>query len=94
MTLSRKWILLLMAVALICIAPPRNVHAYIDPGTGNYLLQILLAAMFGALFALKIFWSKIKGSLNAVRRRVTNANPGSEGKDSVSNADESLTPRS
>lgn len=37
------------------------VHAlYIDPGTGSLFLQILLASIFGALFAIKIFWLKLK----------------------------------
>ena len=34
---------------------------YIDPGTGSYLLQILAAGLFGALFALKLFWHRIVG---------------------------------
>ena len=63
----RKWIYLTLALIAICIAPPRNAQAYIDPGTGNYLLQIVLAAMFGALFALKIFWAKIKAGYLSVR---------------------------
>lgn len=33
---------------------------YIDPGTGSLILQILFASVFGALFAIKLFWSKIK----------------------------------
>lgn len=33
---------------------------YIDPGTGSLILQILFASVFGTLFAIKLFWSKIK----------------------------------
>ena len=58
---------LVLLLLLICIAPFRNVEAYIDPGTGNYLLQIVLAALFGVVFALKVFWTRIKGSLACVR---------------------------
>ena len=39
---------------------PHNVYAYIDPGNGSYILQVLLASLFGGLFALKLFWKKIK----------------------------------
>ena len=35
-------------------------HAYIDPSTGSYILQLVLAGLLGALFTLKIFWKKIK----------------------------------
>jgi hypothetical protein len=37
----------------------RTSYAYIDPGIGSYILQVLLAVIIGGLFAIKIFWSKI-----------------------------------
>jgi len=37
-----------------------NLFGYIDPGTGSYLLQILLAGLLGAAFAIKMFWQNIK----------------------------------
>jgi hypothetical protein len=39
----------------------REAHAYLDPGTGSYILQILIAGLFGALFMLKVFWGRIVG---------------------------------
>ena len=33
--------------------------AYIDPGTGSFILQVLIAGLVGALFALKLFWRNI-----------------------------------
>ena len=39
----------------------REAYAYLDPGTGSYILQILVAALFGALFMLKVFWGRIVG---------------------------------
>jgi hypothetical protein len=39
----------------------REAHAYLDPGTGSYILQILIAGLFGALFMLKMFWGSIVG---------------------------------
>jgi len=58
--------ILALALLFFCLALPRRVHAYIDPGTGNYLLQIIMAALFGALFAIKIFWTKIKNALSSI----------------------------
>ena len=40
---------------------PRDAHAYLDPGTGSYVLQLVIAALLGAAFALKVFWLRIKG---------------------------------
>ena len=34
--------------------------AYMDPGSGSLLLQILLGGIAGAAVAMKLFWSRIK----------------------------------
>ena len=34
--------------------------AYLDPGSGSYLLQLLIAAVLGGLFALRMYWGRIK----------------------------------
>lgn len=33
--------------------------AYVDPGTGSYLIQMLIAAILGGMFALKMYWKKL-----------------------------------
>ena len=35
-------------------------HAYLDPGTGSMLLQLLLGGVVGLLTILKLYWHKIK----------------------------------
>ena len=37
-----------------------RAYAYIDPGTGSYILQMAIAGIVGSLFAVKVFWNKIK----------------------------------
>ena len=44
-----------------------SVLAYLDPGTGSYALQILLATLFGGMFALKQSWSELKVWLSRFR---------------------------
>jgi putative flippase GtrA len=39
---------------------PVTLSAYIDPGTGSYILQLLIAAFVGISFTIKLFWKKIK----------------------------------
>lgn len=34
--------------------------AYMDPGSGSLLLQLVLGGLAGAAVALKLFWSRIK----------------------------------
>jgi hypothetical protein len=33
---------------------------YIDPGSGSYLVQMIIAGVLGALFYFKTLWWKIK----------------------------------
>jgi len=33
---------------------------YLDPGSGSYLIQLLLAAVLGGAFVIKMYWQKIK----------------------------------
>ena len=46
-------------VAFSLVVPP-NAHAYLDLGTGSYMLQLAAAAVLGVLFALKLFWANLK----------------------------------
>ena len=39
---------------------PSHSYAYLDPGSGSIMLQLLLVAFFSALAAIKVFWGKIK----------------------------------
>lgn len=33
---------------------------YIDPGSGSMLFQLLIAGLLGALYGIKLFWTRIK----------------------------------
>ncbi len=35
-------------------------HAYLDPGTGSMLLQLLLGGVAGALVVGKLYWHRVK----------------------------------
>ena len=35
------------------------VYAYLDPGTGGYILQLLIVLLVGTLFAVRAFWANI-----------------------------------
>lgn len=38
----------------------QNVCAYIDPGTGSFIIQVIVGVLFGGLFVLKLFWNNVK----------------------------------
>lgn len=38
-----------------------DAHAYLDPGTGSYVFQMLIALFLSAAFTIKHFWYRLKG---------------------------------
>ena len=44
-------------------------EAYIDPGTGSLVLQMLIAGALGIAFTVKRFWRKIVASLRSTFKR-------------------------
>jgi hypothetical protein len=36
-------------------------HPYLDPGSGSFLIQLLLAILLGLGVAARAYWGKIKG---------------------------------
>jgi len=54
------------------MTPPPIVFAYLDPGTGSYLLQLALAGALGASYAVRHFWARLKGLVSRSGRAVQN----------------------
>ncbi len=55
----KKSILIIFYIGIF-ISLTSQAHAYLDPGTGSMMLQIVIASLIGGLFALKGYWSRIK----------------------------------
>lgn len=51
---------ILFFTALFLFVLPVPAYAYLDPGTGSYILQIIVAVFFGGLYAIKVWWRYIK----------------------------------
>ncbi len=43
--------------------------AYLDPGSGSFLLQLLIAAILGGVIALRAYWGKIKNFFKGIFSR-------------------------
>jgi hypothetical protein len=54
--------LISLTVILVCsvLIVPGNVYAYLDAGSGSYILQIIIAAFVTGVVAVKVLWNKIK----------------------------------
>jgi hypothetical protein len=57
---------LVMAASAVGILTS-NAHAYLDPGTGSIILQVLLGGVAGLALAGKLYWAKFL-SLIGVRK--------------------------
>ena len=51
---------------LFCLLFARPAHAYLDMGTGSYLLQVAIASFLGGVVMVKIYWKKIKEYLASI----------------------------
>lgn len=59
-TYSRKLIRLFVIASMLLLILIRDSFAYVDPGTGSYILQLGIACLLGVAFAVKGFWRDIK----------------------------------
>lgn len=51
------WLGLFVASA---VAFPRDAFAYLDPGTGSMLIQMIVGGVAGTIVVAKLHWVKIK----------------------------------
>ena len=52
-----------------------NQLLYIDPGSGSYLVQVIIAGILGIAFYFKTIWTKIKSIFGARRKEEPGDNP-------------------
>ena len=54
--MKKATIITLTLIFVLCFP----AYAYLDPGTGSYFIQIIIATLLGAMYAIKHYWYKIK----------------------------------
>jgi len=54
---KKRYLFLFLLVVLFVTQP---VSAYLDPGTGSFIWQMMIGFVLGSIFMLKIYWQKIK----------------------------------
>jgi hypothetical protein len=62
-----------IAVALLLLCP-HLAHAYIDPGSGSMLLQVLLGGVAGVVVLCRLYWHRLLALLG--RRDDADSIPG------------------
>jgi hypothetical protein len=55
----RSGLVVVSTVAVLgLLAPP--AHAYLDPGTGSYVFQMVAAAVVSAGFVVRAYWHRLR----------------------------------
>ena len=52
-------ILTITSVALFILSGEKPAYAYIDPGAGSLLLQVLMGGLAGAAVVAKVYWKNL-----------------------------------
>ncbi len=58
-----------LLVFLCLLLYPRAAYAYIDPATGSYITQIVIAALIGGLFVIKQYFARIREFIRSLASR-------------------------
>jgi cytochrome b len=70
-----RWAIVFTLGFWLVTAPAAN--AYVDPGTGSYVFQVLVGIFLGAAVAVKLWWRKLWSVFR--RRSDRNAEPAARG---------------
>jgi hypothetical protein len=62
-----NWAIIFSTLLCVLVLFPPSAHAYIDPGTGSYILQIAIAGIAAGAIAIKMFWKRIKALFSSNR---------------------------
>lgn len=71
MRTRRVLVVTALLVTPLLVLWPAPAEAYLDPGTGSYVIQILVAAVVSLGFVLKNYWRRMIELLTRWRRGET-----------------------
>ncbi len=58
MALSKN--VLFICIFFLVFDPSCEAMAYLDPGTGSMVLQLILGGIAGVMVVMKMYWQKVK----------------------------------
>lgn len=56
----------LMMPGLLYLPVHQVIQAYIDPGTGSIILQVVIGVLFASVVAIKLFWRQFTAFLGSL----------------------------
>ena len=64
-------IISILCICTVMLTGPRSAYAYLDPGTGSMLIQMLIGGIVAAMFTIKMYWYNLK---SFIRRKLGKEN--------------------
>ena len=55
-----------LIAAFVFVFRVKSAYAYIDLGTGSYMLQMLLATLLASLFMIKVYWQRFTSRITRI----------------------------
>lgn len=55
-----------MLCSLFVLGGTNRAHAYLDPGAGTLIFQLLVGGVAGTATVLKLYWKKIRRSISGL----------------------------
>ena len=65
--LRTAWLVVL--VPLLAIVAERPAEAYVDPGSASYVFQLVMGALLGGIFLLRMYWARLVMAIRSVVSR-------------------------
>jgi len=69
---------LFVIIFIFLFISPTQANAYIDPGSGSYMIQFLLAFLVGGIVMVKGYFSPIKAFLRKIFSKSKKSEPKDE----------------
>jgi hypothetical protein len=57
---TKKYVRIILVIGVVTLWFNSPAYAYINPGVGSILLQMLLGGLVGLAVVLKLYWAQVK----------------------------------
>jgi hypothetical protein len=48
-----------LILLLFILATSKPLYAYLDPGSGSFIIQMIIAGVLGGFYAIKLYWRRL-----------------------------------
>jgi hypothetical protein len=64
-----------LAALMLLLMTPADALAYVDPGTGSYIFQLVIAGGLAAIYTVRRYWQSLTTAVRALARGTRQPGP-------------------